>query len=74
MAENSGTFWYHSHVANQRMDGIFGGIIIHKKNSITPGIPLVITDWFQTNSLDLVASNPFGHEGSAMAHCNSEKG
>ena len=60
-------------MANQRMDGIFGGIIIHSHNARTLGIPLVMFDWFQTNSLDLVTSNPFGHEGSAMAHCNSDQ-
>ena len=59
-------------IANQRMDGIFGGIIIHSENAITAGIPLVMCDWFQTNSLDLVTSNPFGHPGSGMAHCNKE--
>ena len=40
------------------MDGIFGGIIISEPDS-PPGIPLVMFDWFQTNSLDLVTSNPF---------------
>ena len=48
----------YSHLANQRMDGIFGGIIISEPDS-PPGIPLVMFDWFQTNSLDLVTSNPF---------------
>ena len=60
-----------SHVANQRMDGIFGGIIISEPDS-PPGIPLVMFDWFQTNSLDLVTSNPFD-QGIGMAHCNHEK-
>ena len=41
--------------------------------AVSPGIPLVMFDWFQTNSLDLVTSNPFGHPGSAMAHCNHEQ-
>lgn len=78
-AEHAGTFWYHSHLSNQRMDGIFGGIIISKKErpdiwrSEPLGIPLVMFDWFQTNSLDLVTSNPFGHAGIAMAHCNHEQ-
>ena len=52
-AEHAGTFWYHSHLSNQRMDGIFGGIIISKKErpeiwrSEPLGIPLVMFDWFQ---------------------------
>ena len=53
------------------MDGIFGGIIISEPDS-PPGIPLVMFDWFQTNSLDLVTSNPFD-QGIGMAHCNAEK-
>ena len=44
-AEHSGTFWYHTHLALQRMDGIFGGIIISQQE--IPAIPLVMFDWFQ---------------------------
>ena len=58
-AEHAGTFWYHSHLSNQRMDGIFGGIIISKKErpeiwrSEPLGIPLVMFDWFQDRALKL---------------------
>jgi FtsP/CotA-like multicopper oxidase with cupredoxin domain len=28
-ADQSGTFWYHSHVGTSRADGLYGGLIIH---------------------------------------------
>ena len=42
-AENYGTHWYHSHMSNQRMDGVFGAIIIEKKKPEDLSIPLVIS-------------------------------
>ena len=31
-AEHAGTYWYHSHNSIQRMDGLFGGIVVYDKN------------------------------------------
>ena len=42
-AENYGTHWYHSHMSNQRMDGVFGAIIIEKQKPNDLSIPLVIS-------------------------------
>ena len=40
--------------------------------------PTVLFDWFQTNSLDIVTSNPFGKSGNAtfkwLNHSNSPAG
>ena len=46
-AEQTGTYWYHSHNAIQRLDGLFGGILIYERED-TPSmvhneIPLVLS-------------------------------
>lgn len=28
-ADQSGTFWYHSHAGTSRADGLYGGLVIH---------------------------------------------
>ena len=32
-AEKAGTYWYHSHFAIQRLDGLFGGVYIYEKET-----------------------------------------
>ena len=32
-AEQNGIYWYHSHNAIQRLDGLFGGIFIYEKGT-----------------------------------------
>ena len=49
-AENGGTHWYHSHMSNQRMDGIFGAIIIEDQKATDLSIPLVISGKFRAGS------------------------
>ena len=59
---------YHSHLAIQRNDGIFGAIIIHPtEEAIKPIIPLLLTDWFQVDSINLMTSNPFNYRGTDYA-------
>ena len=74
-AEYSGTHWYHSHMSNQRMDGIFGPIIIEDPKATDQSIPVVISDWFQTHSADVLATNPYDRDawGKAVAHCARSK-
>ena len=67
---------YHSHLAIQRNDGIFGVIIVHPSpEEIKEIIPILITDWFQVDSINLLASNPFDYAGTkksfgtAKYHC-----
>ena len=56
-ADQVGTYWYHSHMGAQRMDGIFGAIIISRKtDKEMPQISLVMFDWFQTNVIDIMVS------------------
>ena len=37
-AEMPGTFWYHSHNGIQRLDGIFGGLTIYDKGSVSKAL------------------------------------
>ena len=67
---------YHSHLAIQRNDGIFGVIIVHpSKSEIKETIPLLINDWFHIDSINLLTSNPFDYAGTkksfgtAKYHC-----
>ena len=67
---------YHSHLAIQRNDGIFGMIIVHPTaEEVEEVIPLLITDWFQVDSINLLTSNPFNFAGTkksfgtAIHHC-----
>ena len=49
-ADNSGTHWWHSHSHAQRMDGLFGALIIFEEEEIAEkktSIPLTLGDWFQ---------------------------
>lgn len=32
-ADQSGTFWYHSHANAQRADGMYGGLVVHRPAS-----------------------------------------
>ena len=76
-----GTYWYHSHNAIQRMDGLFGAIIIYGKETTAQPqdeIVLVMSDWFNVDSVELVASDPYNFAGTdrftgtAFYHCRDE--
>ncbi|KUJ18043.1 uncharacterized protein LY89DRAFT_696478 [Mollisia scopiformis] len=62
----AGTFWYHSHSALQRSDGLYGGLVIHEPISdSTTGFAmsnydheelLLIGDWYHRSAIDVQAS------------------
>ena len=57
----------------QRNDGIQGIIVVHpSKDEVKDVLPLLLTDWFHINSIDLTVSNPFDYSGTqnvyGMAH------
>jgi CopA family copper-resistance protein len=43
----NGTYWYHSHSELQEQSGMYGALILHKrdKEPAIPTIPLVLSDW-----------------------------
>ena len=52
-----GTFWYHSHIGGQRVDGLFGALIIKPKakaNSNTMNDVIMHTgDWFHSRGSEV---------------------
>ncbi|MCW3088085.1 MAG: copper oxidase [Sediminibacterium sp.] len=48
--KQNGTYWYHSHTMMQQQSGMYGAIVIHKKNE--PHVkeyPLLLSDWTDEN-------------------------
>lgn len=71
---NPGTHFYHSHNELQRLDGLFGGLIVHRQDELglMPYFTAVLSDWFPVPSTDLQILNPFAFQpGSATRHFNS---
>jgi FtsP/CotA-like multicopper oxidase with cupredoxin domain len=72
-ADNSGTHWWHSHSNAQRLDGLFGPLIIFEKNEIEEkktSIPLTLGDWFQEDSIMFAATYAWGpNAGPAPSTC-----
>ena len=71
---NPGTHFYHSHNELQRLDGLFGGLIVHRQDELglMPYLTAVLSDWFPVPSTDLQIINPFAFQpGSATGHFNS---
>lgn len=61
IADPPGTHWYHSHNELQRMDGLFGAMIIHrsKERDLMPYFSMVINDWFPVPSTEIQLLDPF---------------
>lgn len=58
-AAPAGTHWYHSHVLNQKKDGLYGAIIIHRKTPVLPSHTLLFSDWFHASATAMEISNPY---------------
>jgi CopA family copper-resistance protein len=42
----NGTYWYHSHSGLQEQSGMYGALVLNKRNEPTiPAIPIVLSDW-----------------------------
>ena len=50
IASPGGTHWYHSHIANQRRDGLVGLLVVHNTAPQIPNLPLMVSDWFHTEA------------------------
>ena len=59
VADPAGTHWYHSHLSNQRADGLYGAIIVHREKPRLPHFELAISDWYHATSTELETSNPY---------------
>ncbi len=65
-AEPVGTHWYHSHAANQRIDGLTGMIIIHPRLPVIPEMHMILQDWQHTAATGVDIQSPYAkhHRGS----------
>lgn len=59
IADPAGTHWYHSHLSNQRADGLYGVVIIHRERPSLPYFELAVSDWFHAMSTQMETLNPF---------------
>jgi CopA family copper-resistance protein len=53
--EQTGTYWYHSHSANQEQTGMYGAIIVEAANASMPGTMrdhvILLSDWTDENPM-----------------------
>jgi len=57
VANEAGTFWYHSHQGMQKMDGLFGAVIVY--DPVKPSYPsftLVFNDLLHAGAVELSLS------------------
>ncbi|KAF7196718.1 Iron transport multicopper oxidase fetC [Pseudocercospora fuligena] len=66
--DQHGTFWWHSHYAEQRADGLYGGFVVHKplvkdqESEIADERLLLIGDWYHRHAAD--ALKAYSHPGA----------
>ena len=46
IASPAGSHWYHGHIAYQRMDGLFGNLIVHSAEPTHTYYPVNVMDWW----------------------------
>lgn len=57
-AEETGTFWWHSHSQVQRGDGLYGGLVVHQHGdpkALQNQYLLMVGDWFHRTQSDVLA-------------------
>lgn len=74
--QQHGTFWYHAHSQEQRGDGLYGGLVVHRpgENGASDSARfdyeeealLLIGDWFHRSAEEMLAwftsTRAFGNE------------
>ncbi|KAI0234468.1 Oxidoreductase OpS5 [Lamellibrachia satsuma] len=58
-ARPSGTHWYHSHIENQRIDGLYGMLIVHRRPPAVPSFPMLIADWYDEDAVTMDILSPY---------------
>ncbi len=59
IASPAGTHWYHSHTSIQRMDGLFGLLVVHESLPDIPEHLVSIGDWLPRNAIEFEVVNPY---------------
>ena len=72
-ASPPGTHWYHSHLVNQRQDGLYGMLIVHPKLPTLPEYSLMVGDWSHTDyityySMDHTFEHQYGTGEIYLGH------
>ncbi len=50
----NGTYWYHSHFELQEQSGMYGALILKKRNEPSiPAIPVVLSDWTDMSPMEV---------------------
>ncbi len=62
LAEPAGTHWYHSHFKNQRLDGLFGMLIVHRHSPLEPQLYATVNDWWAYDALDSDIFHPLSKD------------
>ena len=63
----NGTYWYHAHTELQEQSGLYGALIIHKKNEPTmPQYTLLLSDWTNKNPMEILRSLKMANDWSAI--------
>lgn len=63
----SGTYWYHSHTGLQEQLGMYGALIIHKRNKIpTNEHVLLLSDWTDENPYNIYRNLTMGSDWYAI--------
>ena len=57
-ADQSGTYWYHAHIGNQRNDGIYGMLILHAFVPHIPYFNVFIQEWIHRDATAIAAEDP----------------
>lgn len=76
IADPPGTHWYHSHNGLQRIDGLFGALIVRRSKEqgmLLRHFSMVINDWFPLPSTEMDLLNPLRslRRGNAEKRFNS---
>ena len=70
IADPVGTHWYHSHISNQRLDGLYGMFIVHDYEPVIPYFPVSLIDWSHVKGDSARADIPFGGPGAGNHFLN----
>ncbi|MEO6962035.1 MAG: multicopper oxidase domain-containing protein, partial [Puia sp.] len=53
----TGTYWYHSHMGLQEQEGLYGALILNKRNEPKiPTVPIVLSDWTDMHPMEVQRS------------------
>ncbi len=58
VADPAGTHWYHSHFKGQRLDGLFGMLVVHKQPPAVHELFATVGDWWRYDALDSHVLHP----------------